>query len=84
MALRAVGVVPGTAAQVQFENRLLHSNEPYSTFALANSLAGFLVGPLVVMLAVRLGQPDPPRGQGVAARRGPAGAAAARWRCSSA
>ena len=32
-----------------------------STFALANSLAGFLVGPLVVMLAVRLGQPDPPR-----------------------
>ena len=52
MAWLAAGVVPGTAAQVQLENRLLHSNEPYSTFALANSLAGFLVGPLVVMLAV--------------------------------
>ena len=52
MAWRAVGVVPGTAAQAHFENRLLHSNEPYSTFALANSLAGFLVGPLVVMVSV--------------------------------
>ena len=35
-----------------FENRVLDSNEVYSTFALANSLAGFLVGPLVVVLAV--------------------------------
>jgi O-antigen ligase len=51
-ALRIVGITPGTAAQTQFENRLLGSNEPYSTFALANSLAGFLVGPLVLMLAV--------------------------------
>ncbi len=52
MALRTVGVVPGTAAQIHFENRALHSNEPFSTFSLANSLAGFLVGPLVVMLAM--------------------------------
>ena len=52
MAWRIAEVVPGTAAQVQFENRLLHSNEPFSTFTLTNSLAGFLVGPLVVMLAV--------------------------------
>jgi hypothetical protein len=35
-----------------FANRLLHSNEPWSTFALANSLAGFLVGPLVLVLAI--------------------------------
>ena len=51
-ALRIVGIEPGTPAQKLYESRLLGSNEPYSTFALANSLAGFLVGPLVVMLAV--------------------------------
>lgn len=49
---RLLEVAPGTPAAASLENRLLHSTEPYSTFALANSLAGFLVGPLVVMLAV--------------------------------
>jgi len=34
------------------KNRLMSSNEPWSTFALANSLAGFIVGPLVLALAV--------------------------------
>ena len=48
---RLMGVEPGTPAAASLENRLLHSTEPYSTFALANSLAGFLVGPLVLMLA---------------------------------
>ncbi len=51
-ALDAVGILPGTNAELLFRNRLLGSNEPYSTFALANSLAGFLVGPLVIMLAI--------------------------------
>jgi hypothetical protein len=47
-----VGVAPGTPQQFQFEQRLLHSTEMTATFALANSLAGYLVGPLVLMLAV--------------------------------
>ena len=29
----------------------MESNEPLSTFGLANSLAGFIVGPLVLALA---------------------------------
>ena len=37
-----------------FEKRLLDSNEPFSTFALANSLAGFLVGPMALAFAVAL------------------------------
>lgn len=51
-ALRIVGIAPGSPQQKIFENRLLQSQEPYATFALANSLAGFLVGPLVLMLAM--------------------------------
>ena len=47
-----LGIAPGTPAAESFENRLIGSNEPFSTFALPNSLAGFLVGPLVVLLAV--------------------------------
>jgi hypothetical protein len=35
-----------------FQDRLLGSNEVFSTFGLANSLAGFLVGPLVLALAM--------------------------------
>lgn len=52
VALAYVGIEPGTPAEALFRARLLGSNEPYSTFALANSLAGFLVGPLVAVLAV--------------------------------
>ncbi len=37
-----------------FANRLLGSNEPFSTFGLANSLAGFLVGPLVLAVAMMI------------------------------
>jgi MFS family permease len=37
-----------------FADRLLGSNEIFSTFGLANSLAGFLVGPLVLGLAMVL------------------------------
>lgn len=46
------GIRPGSTSQAMYENRLLQSNEPMSTFALPNSLAGFIVGPLVLMLAV--------------------------------
>jgi hypothetical protein len=49
-----LGVVPGTPQQFHFEQRLLQSSEITSTFALANSLAGYLVGPLVVVLALWL------------------------------
>jgi hypothetical protein len=43
--------VPTEAASIKrFEDRLLGSREPYATFALANSLAGFLLGPLLVLL----------------------------------
>ena len=53
-ALRIAGVVPGSPEEMLFESRLLASNEPTATFALTNSLAGFLVGPAVLGLAVGL------------------------------
>ncbi|MGO9809268.1 MAG: O-antigen ligase family protein, partial [Isosphaeraceae bacterium] len=37
-----------------FADRLLGSNEPFSTFGLANSLAGFLAGPLVLAVAMMI------------------------------
>ncbi len=51
-ALRLMEIEPGTAQHALFRNRLLGSTEVFATFGLANSLAGFLVGPLVVMLAL--------------------------------
>lgn len=47
-------LAPNSPERKHFEDRLLGSNEPFSTFALANSLAGFLVGPIVLALAVLL------------------------------
>jgi O-antigen ligase len=45
--------VPPEPRQIQaFKDRLLGSNEVFSTFGLANSLAGFLVGPLVLAVAM--------------------------------
>ena len=49
------GITPGTPAQKLFEQRALESSEPMATFALTNSLAGFLVGPLVLCLALGWG-----------------------------
>ncbi|AGA25694.1 O-antigen ligase family protein [Singulisphaera acidiphila] len=49
--LKQMGYAPGSTAAKMFEDRL-NSTETMSTFALANSLAGFLVGPLVLMVAV--------------------------------
>ncbi len=36
------------------EDRVLQSNEPFATFGLANSLAAYLVGPLVLLMAMGL------------------------------
>lgn len=47
-------VEPGTPEFERIRNRLVESKEPFSTFALANSLAGYLVGPLVLGAAVLL------------------------------
>lgn len=47
--------LPIDASQARaFRDRLLGSNEIFSTFGLANSLAGFLLGPLVLALAMVL------------------------------
>ncbi len=53
-ALRIAGVADDPSTRKQFEDRVLGSKEPTSTFALANSLAGVLVGPAVLGLAVAL------------------------------
>ncbi len=52
--LAQLNIVPGTPSAESFRQRLMYSNEPFSTFALANSLAGFLVGPLIVLFATAL------------------------------
>jgi O-antigen ligase len=49
-----MGFTPGTPAAEALKQRLLYSNEAFSTFALANSLAGFLVGPMALAFAVAL------------------------------
>lgn len=65
-SLLLLNIAPGSPSQALYENRLLGSNEPTSTFGLANSLAGFLVGPLVIALGLawdkltrRDGEPRP-------------------------
>ncbi len=50
--LEKMGIEAGGRGEVLLKNRLMSSNEPWSTFALANSLAGFIVGPIVLALAV--------------------------------
>jgi hypothetical protein len=54
-ALALAGVSDDPASRRRFENRLMQSTEPRATFALANSLAGFLVGPAVIGAAAVLG-----------------------------
>ena len=53
--LRKLGIFPGTPQQETFENRL-RSPEPFATFALANSLAAFLVAWLPLALSWLLGR----------------------------
>ncbi len=50
--MQKLGIEPGGRGEELFRNRLLGSTELFSTFGLANSLAGFIVGPLVIALAV--------------------------------
>jgi hypothetical protein len=50
--LQKLNIQPGSHGELIFRNRLLYSSEIWSTFALPNSLAGFLVGPLVVLLGI--------------------------------
>jgi O-antigen ligase len=50
--LQKLNIAPGGRGEELFRNRLVGSTEVFSTFGLANSLAGFLVGPLVLALAV--------------------------------
>jgi O-antigen ligase len=50
--LAKLNIEPGSPSALVFANRLMASNEPWSTFALANSLAGFIAGPLVVAVGV--------------------------------
>jgi O-antigen ligase len=52
--LQKLGITPGTRGELMLRNRLLASTEPWSTFALANSLAGFIAGPIVILLGVGL------------------------------
>jgi hypothetical protein len=54
LVLARMGIEPGSPSAEALRNRLMESNEPFSTFALANSLAGFLVGPLALAFAVAL------------------------------
>ena len=50
------GIDPNAGPQEisRFKDRLLGSREPFATFALTNTLAGFLVGPAAVLLAMSL------------------------------
>lgn len=52
LAMLGVNAAPGSPEYEQFVNRVLFSREPYATFALANSLAGYIVGPLVLLIAL--------------------------------
>ncbi|MDB5351913.1 MAG: lipid core-O-antigen ligase-like enyme [Planctomycetota bacterium] len=55
-AMRRAGLDPNAdAIQVKrFADRLIGSREPVATFALTNTLAGFLVGPMILGLCVFL------------------------------
>jgi len=54
--LLSLGINPDSPSRKAFEDRLLGSNEVMSTFALANSLAGVLVGPLVILFGLMFDQ----------------------------
>jgi O-antigen ligase len=61
--LARLNIAPGGRGEELLRNRLVGSTEVFSTFGLANSLAGFIVGPLVLALAVAfrtLSQRDKP------------------------
>jgi hypothetical protein len=53
--LQGLNIERGGRGEELLRNRLVGSTEVFSTFGLANSLAGFIVGPLVLALAVAFG-----------------------------
>jgi O-antigen ligase len=53
-AMKDMNITPGSTSEKSFRDRLLGSTEAMSTFGLANSLAVFLVGPLVLLLGAVL------------------------------
>jgi O-antigen ligase len=61
--LQKLNIEPGTRGELMLKSRLLGSTEPWSTFGLPNSLAGYIAGPFVILLAVglyNLVRPDAP------------------------
>ena len=50
--MQKLNIEPGTRSEEMLKNRLMGSSEPFSTFALANSLAGYIAGALVLLLGV--------------------------------
>jgi tetratricopeptide (TPR) repeat protein len=64
--LAKLGIEANSPERKLLEDRLLGSKEPYGTFALANSLAGFLVGPAALACGVALGALPRRKGQGPA------------------
>ena len=50
--MQEMDIAPGPRNLNMVRDRLVGSNEVFSTFGLPNSLAGFIVGPLVLALAV--------------------------------
>jgi hypothetical protein len=62
--LQKANIEPGGRNELMLRSRLLGSTEPWSTFALANSLAGYIAGPFVILLAVGLYNLVRPDGQG--------------------
>lgn len=54
--LLEMGIDPASPLRRAFEDRLLQSNEAMATFALANSLAAVLVGPLVILIGLMFDQ----------------------------
>ena len=54
LVLGRLQLTPGSPQAEALKQRLMYSNDVFSTFALANSLAGFLVGPMALVFAVAL------------------------------
>ncbi len=52
LAAQGIDPTPDSPQRLLFEYRLFYSNEPFATFALANSLAGFLVGAAVLAIGL--------------------------------
>ena len=55
-ALQMAGVGDDPASRRQFEDRLLGSREPTATFALTNTLAGYLIIPTLLAVSALVGQ----------------------------